>query len=212
MIAHSHNNHDTTARGPGTRFKVSSVVRPRASVNRPSSIWIKTFKTHPRMMNQSSVKPKLAPNLGVTISSPEPTIEAVMMSPGPSCRRMPPTEVGAGWVSGGVGCASGGVGEDILGKRMHGGVPMGESEKEVSARSVQPNIAPRLRFYRPRRNTICWADDREDRGSRRVRRSRPTATSGRRESDPAWGDPGLARVVSLESPRWPRRGRRVGRW
>ena len=112
MIAHSHSNHDTTRRGPGTRFIVSSVVTPRASVNRPSSIWINTFKTQPRMMNQSSVNPKLAPSLGVTISSPEPTIDAVMIRPGPSCRRIPPNEVGAGWVGEGGGVD---VGEDILG-------------------------------------------------------------------------------------------------
>jgi hypothetical protein len=37
----------------------------------------------------------LAPNLGVTMSSPDPTIDAVMISPGPSCRRMPPTLTGA---------------------------------------------------------------------------------------------------------------------
>jgi hypothetical protein len=49
-------------------------------------------------MNHSSVKPALAPSFGVTISSPEPTMEAVMIRPGPSWRTMPLTEVGAGCV------------------------------------------------------------------------------------------------------------------
>jgi hypothetical protein len=66
------------------------------------------------MMNQSSVNPKLAPSLGVTINSPEPTIDAVMIRPGPSCRRIPPNEVGAGWVGEGEGEGVD-VGEDIFG-------------------------------------------------------------------------------------------------
>ena len=35
----------------------------------------------------------------MTISSPEPTITALIMSPGPSCRRMPAKSVGAGLTS-----------------------------------------------------------------------------------------------------------------
>ena len=47
------------------------------------------------MMNHSSVKPFSAPVLVVTISSPDPTIEAEMISPGPSWRSSPVKVVGA---------------------------------------------------------------------------------------------------------------------
>jgi hypothetical protein len=56
-------------------------------------------------MNQSIVNPALAPSFGVTTSSPEPTIDAVMIKPGPSCRTIPPKVVGAGRsVDEGGGC------------------------------------------------------------------------------------------------------------
>ena len=48
------------------------------------------------MMNHSMVKPTLAASAGVAISSPEPTMVAVMISPGPRCLRMPLKSVGAG--------------------------------------------------------------------------------------------------------------------
>ena len=47
-------------------------------------------------MNHSMVKPTLAASAGVAISSPEPTMVAVMISPGPRCLRMPLKSVGAG--------------------------------------------------------------------------------------------------------------------
>ena len=50
------------------------------------------------MMNHSSWKPTAAPSFGVTISSPEPTMTALMIRPGPSCFRMPGKLVGAGRV------------------------------------------------------------------------------------------------------------------
>lgn len=42
------------------------------------------------MMNQSRVKPLLAPSFGVTINSPETTMVAVMIRPGPRWRSMSP--------------------------------------------------------------------------------------------------------------------------
>src|SRR5262245_20776664 len=47
-------------------------------------------------MNQSSLKPWAAPSLGVTMSSPEPTMIALRIRPGPSCRAIPAQVVGAG--------------------------------------------------------------------------------------------------------------------
>ena len=42
------------------------------------------------MMNHSRTKPTSAPSFVVTISSPDPTIDAVMINPGPICRMMAP--------------------------------------------------------------------------------------------------------------------------
>ena len=47
------------------------------------------------MMNHSMVKPTSEASAGVAISSPEPTIVAVMISPGPRCLIMPESVVGA---------------------------------------------------------------------------------------------------------------------
>src|SRR5262245_2626824 len=50
------------------------------------------------MMNHSRLKPTEAPSLGVTISSPEPTMVAVMMKPGPRWRTSAPKVVGGALV------------------------------------------------------------------------------------------------------------------
>ena len=55
------------------------------------------------MMNHSMVKPTSEASAGVAISSPEPTMVAVMISPGPRCLMMPRRVVGAGLVSMEVG-------------------------------------------------------------------------------------------------------------
>ena len=55
------------------------------------------------MMNQSIVKPTSEASAGVAINSPEPTMVAVMISPGPRCLMIPRRVVGAGLVSMGLG-------------------------------------------------------------------------------------------------------------
>ena len=97
--SHSQSSHETRNLGPGTVFIASSVVIPRKSAKRPNSICTNTLITHPRMMNQSNVNPTLAPSLGVTITSPDPTIEAVTMSPGPVFFKISVQRVGAIWAS-----------------------------------------------------------------------------------------------------------------
>jgi hypothetical protein len=41
------------------------------------------------MINHNKLKPALAPVIVVAINSPEPTIDAAMISPGPKCDRIP---------------------------------------------------------------------------------------------------------------------------
>ena len=80
---HSQSTQDTMTRGPGRRSSATSVVTPSETVYRPSSIWTKTLIRQLKMMNQRSVKPVFAPSCVVTMSSPEPTMLAEMISPGP---------------------------------------------------------------------------------------------------------------------------------
>ncbi len=80
----------TPSRGPGMRLSDVSVVSPCPIATRPSSICTKTLITQPTMISHSSEMPACAPVLVVAISSPEPTMLAAIMSPGPSWRRMPP--------------------------------------------------------------------------------------------------------------------------
>ena len=47
-------------------------------------------------INQSILNPTLAASAGVAINSPEPTIVAVIISPGPRCLSMPTNVLGAG--------------------------------------------------------------------------------------------------------------------
>ena len=100
----SQNQHSqfTPARGPGTSLKPSSVVRPLVIVNRPNSICTKTLITHPMMISHSRTKPACAPTKVVAMSSPEPTMDPAMISPGPSCRRIPRIVVGGSAVSSGT--------------------------------------------------------------------------------------------------------------
>jgi hypothetical protein len=85
MKSHIHSSHDTRKRGPGTEFSASSVVSRSTIANRASSICTNTLTMQPRIMNHSIEKPRAAPTFGVTMSSPEPTIAALMMRPGPRC-------------------------------------------------------------------------------------------------------------------------------
>ncbi len=98
IASHSQRIHDTRQRGPGNALSASSVVRPVATAVRASWICTNTFSTQPSTMNHNRLKPTDAPSLGVTMSSPDPTIVAVMMKPGPRWRTSPPSDVGGGLV------------------------------------------------------------------------------------------------------------------
>ena len=95
ISSHSQSTHETRRRGPGRPSRAASVVVPWVTAWRPSSICTKTFSMQPSTMNHSIANPTLAPSLGVTISSPEPTMTAVMIRPGPSWRAMPSAPAGA---------------------------------------------------------------------------------------------------------------------
>ena len=97
--ANSSNQHHTTqetmTRGPGTVSSASSVVMPLEIAKRPSSTCTSTLIMQPAIMNHNRLKPYSAPTLGVAINSPEPTMQAVMIRPGPRCLRVPRQSVGA---------------------------------------------------------------------------------------------------------------------
>ena len=97
MNSQNQSSHDTRRRGPGTEFSASSVVMRSTIARRASSICTNTLTMHARRMNQSIEKPSAAPTFGVTISSPDPTIAALMMRPGPDATPCPPS-VGGGIV------------------------------------------------------------------------------------------------------------------
>src|SRR6187397_2517583 len=80
--------HDTRNRGPGIEFSASSVVTRSTITMRASSICTKTLTMHAKMTNQSIENPLAAPTFGVTMSSPDPTMAALMMRPGPRCDAM----------------------------------------------------------------------------------------------------------------------------
>ena len=67
------------------------LVRPSAMANRPNSTWTKTLITQPSTISHNSQKPASAPVLVVAMSSPEPTIDAAIINPGPNRLRIPPS-------------------------------------------------------------------------------------------------------------------------
>src|SRR5918993_1505118 len=83
MKTQNHTSHDTRSRGPGTELSASSVVTRSTIATRASSTCTNTFTTHARSTNHKRKKPLAAPTFGVTISSPDPTMAALMMRPGP---------------------------------------------------------------------------------------------------------------------------------
>ena len=95
MNTQSQTSHDTRMRGPGMLFIASNVVIPLATAKRPSSTCTKTLMIQPMTISQSRSKPASAASFGVAITSPEPTIEAVRISPGPTCRKICPKLLGA---------------------------------------------------------------------------------------------------------------------
>jgi hypothetical protein len=56
---------------------------PVAIVHRASSIWTATFTSVLTITSQSRTNPAWAPSAVVAISSPDPTIEALRIRPGP---------------------------------------------------------------------------------------------------------------------------------
>ena len=85
MKSQNQRSQDTRSRGPGTESSASRVVTRSTIASRASSICTKTFTMQAMMMNHNIEKPSAAPTFGVTISSPDPTMAALMMRPGPRC-------------------------------------------------------------------------------------------------------------------------------
>jgi len=74
--------------GPGNEFSASMVVSPEEMACLPNSSWTTTLMTQLKMMNHRRVNPALAPMRVVAINSPEPTIDAERIKPGPKWRRL----------------------------------------------------------------------------------------------------------------------------
>ena len=69
--------------GPGNWFSASKVVSPEWIACFPNSSCTKTFTRQLTMMTQRATNPAFAPSVVVAMSSPDPTIEAERMKPGP---------------------------------------------------------------------------------------------------------------------------------
>jgi len=61
---------------------------------RPNSTCANTLITQPRIISHNKLNPACAPVLGVKINSPEPTIAAAIINPGPSRANTPNTLLG----------------------------------------------------------------------------------------------------------------------
>ena len=79
---------------PGPRLGVSWIIWYWLMATRPSSICTKTLITQPTTISHSNEIPACAPVFVVAINSPDPTILAAIISPGPSFRKIPPNDVG----------------------------------------------------------------------------------------------------------------------
>src|SRR5688572_23847586 len=86
-------------------------------------------------MSHSSLKPASPASFGVTMSSPEPTIDAVRMRPGPMCRRITSQWVGA---SRGEESDSGIAG-------VYRKIRRGSKQLKMALGSLQTSSTPRLR-------------------------------------------------------------------
>jgi hypothetical protein len=71
-------------------------------VQRANSTWTATFTSVLKITIQSSAKPAWAPSVVVAISSPEPTMEALRIRPGPRCFRLCFQPTGGSWMPSGV--------------------------------------------------------------------------------------------------------------
>ena len=67
-------------------------------VQRASSTCTATFTSVLKITIHKMTKPTCAPRAVVAMSSPEPTIEALRIRPGPRWRRLSPQPVGGSWM------------------------------------------------------------------------------------------------------------------
>lgn len=68
----------------------------------PNSSWIATFTKQLTRITQNVINPPSAPSTVVAINSPEPTIEAERINPGPRNLSFSKSEVGGFFISGDV--------------------------------------------------------------------------------------------------------------
>ena len=83
----------------GTLLKPERAGVPVAIVQRASSIWTATLTTQLKMTIQRMTKPTWAPSVVVAISSPEPTIDALKIRPGPRYFRLSSQPFGGSLIS-----------------------------------------------------------------------------------------------------------------
>ena len=91
-ISNSHVQIDQFAlpsRGPGNVFSDAIVDSPELIACLPNSSCTATLTRQLKMMNHIRMKPALAPTMVVAMSSPDPTIDAERINPGPMKGRAP---------------------------------------------------------------------------------------------------------------------------
>ena len=130
-------------RGPGTSFMASIVARPVTTVWRPNSTCTNTLMMQPMRISHSSQKPASAPVFVVAISSPDPTIDPAMISPGPSRQAIPKTVVGAGSTSADESWNC--VGEGPLFILHYGSFGLPEDASRLTGRGIRLRAAGRNR-------------------------------------------------------------------
>jgi hypothetical protein len=75
---------------------------PVAMVHRASSTWTATFTRVLKMTSHSRANPTSAPRAVVAISSPDPTMDALRMSPGPRYLKLAFQPTGGSLIPSGV--------------------------------------------------------------------------------------------------------------
>ena len=87
-------------RTPRNLLNPSMGVMPVRMACLPNSNWIATLTRQLTRMTQKVMKPPFAPSTVVAMSSPEPTMEAERMKPGPRKRSLPLREMGGSLMPG----------------------------------------------------------------------------------------------------------------
>ena len=98
MINHAHTAHPMRSLGPGIVFQKASIGFPVVMDILAISSWRMIFKAQLKMMVHRVTKPAWAPRAVVAINSPEPTMEAVTMIPGPMYFSLPMNVVGGSFI------------------------------------------------------------------------------------------------------------------